>query len=110
MDLLLQAMLWARSLGEQSVGQDNVVLGGIDPNIRQVLDAAGNSGAHPAFLEQMLCQYGYDQSGVVRDLLGGVPLVGPIPVESSAKRFDVVMPNISDDELRCAASTLTAKT
>ena len=45
----LQAMASARSLSERALGQDIIVSSGLDSMARQVLDAAGDGGAHPAF-------------------------------------------------------------
>ena len=105
----LQAMQSARALSATTVGQDQAVLSRIDPNIKKVLDAAGDSGAHPAFFQQMLMESGYNQVGVVRDLLEGFPLIGQIPVESSARRVDVAVATISVQELQSMAPNLTAK-
>ena len=85
----------ARALSEQSIGQDHTVLNGIGLDVSEVLDDVGTSGAHPAFLQQMLVGYGYDQSVVARDLLGGCPLILLSLVESSTTRIDAVVPDTS---------------
>ena len=103
------AMQSARSLSKRSLSQDNSLLCGVDPRVRKVLDAAGDSGAHPEFFRQLLEKYGYKQMQIVQALLGGFPLVGVIPAESSVRPFAVTKSTATKEDLQCMAPKLTAK-
>ena len=103
------AMQSARLLSEQTLDHDMTLLSDIDPRIRKVLNTTGDSGAHPAFLQQMLVDYGHGQMDIVQSLLQGFPLVGSIPVEASAKPITVAKASMSFDDLRCRAQRLTSR-
>ena len=66
--------------------EDDKIKASLDEGVRDVLEAAGNTGSHLAFLDFVLKESEYPQrKAVMRDLRGGFPLVGLIPVEKTSR-------------------------
>ena len=56
------------------------------PTVASVLAASGPGGAHVALLRELLREIGFqDGDALIQDLLRGFPLVGDIPISSSAR-------------------------
>ena len=78
-------------------------------HVRQVLNAASPKGGHPALLHWCLQQIKWHDADLITDLLDGFPLVGHIPVDSSARLKTVRSPKLTVDELLDKVESLRSR-